>query len=149
MTEYKGYHKGDSGKNSRGKRLSISMVVEAWLNEKEELPLLIYSNGCSTQQDPLHEHPGCQITRETVTTDQHDELIKMGIKPTFEGVKGTRMSFYGFILMHHPTFLEVQSLDYAGDVSSVPYDRYGGLLDITDLNPLICNYIRIVYTVLH
>ncbi|GJT83523.1 hypothetical protein Tco_1057865 [Tanacetum coccineum] len=33
------------------------------------------------------EHPGCQITRETVTTDQHDELIKMGIKPTLKGVK--------------------------------------------------------------
>ncbi|GKE29292.1 hypothetical protein Tco_1444676 [Tanacetum coccineum] len=33
------------------------------------------------------EHPGCQITREMVTIDQHDELIKMGIKPTLKGVK--------------------------------------------------------------
>ncbi|GKC99814.1 hypothetical protein Tco_1170089 [Tanacetum coccineum] len=30
------YLKGDSG-NSRGKRLAISMVVEAWLSEKEEV----------------------------------------------------------------------------------------------------------------
>ncbi|GKE98586.1 hypothetical protein Tco_0021937 [Tanacetum coccineum] len=34
--EVYGYLKGGSG-NSRGKRLAISMVVEAWLSEKEEV----------------------------------------------------------------------------------------------------------------
>ncbi|GJZ45223.1 hypothetical protein Tco_0592819 [Tanacetum coccineum] len=33
---YKGYLKGGS-ENSRGKRLAISMVVEAWMGEKEKM----------------------------------------------------------------------------------------------------------------
>ncbi|GKB06872.1 hypothetical protein Tco_0835105 [Tanacetum coccineum] len=34
--EVYGYHKGGS-RNSRGKRLAISMVEEAWLSEKEDV----------------------------------------------------------------------------------------------------------------
>lgn len=82
------------------------------------------------------EHPGCQITGETVTTDHHDELIKMGINPTLKGVK--RDQKFPFVIFCAPPS---RSLDYANDVgeaaslwngegsflftsSSAPYDRY-------------------------
>nr|XP_043627982.1 uncharacterized protein LOC122599520 [Erigeron canadensis] len=82
------------------------------------------------------EHPGCQITGETVTTDHHDELIKMGITPTIKGVK--RDHKFPFVIFCAPPS---RSSDYAGEVgaaaslwngegsflftsSSAPYDRY-------------------------
>ncbi|GKE86443.1 hypothetical protein Tco_1560185, partial [Tanacetum coccineum] len=46
------------------------------------------------------EHLGCQ------TTDQHDELIKMGIKPTLKGVKWDQKFPYVILCAH---LLEVQS----------------------------------------
>lgn len=82
------------------------------------------------------EHPRCQITGETVTTDHHDELIKMGINPTLKGVK--RDQKFPYVIFCAPPS---RSSDYAGDVgeiaslwngegsflftsSSAPYDRY-------------------------
>ncbi|KAJ0477617.1 putative NAD(P)-binding domain superfamily [Helianthus annuus] len=82
------------------------------------------------------EYPGCQITGETVTTDHHDELIKMGINPTLKGVK--REHKFPYVIYCAPPS---RSSDYAGDVgeaasmwngegsflftsSSAPYDRY-------------------------
>ncbi|KAI7726454.1 hypothetical protein M8C21_018344 [Ambrosia artemisiifolia] len=82
------------------------------------------------------EYPGCQITGETVTTDHHDELIKMGINPTLKGVK--RDHKFPYVIYCAPPS---RSSDYAGDVgeaasmwngegsflftsSSAPYDRY-------------------------
>ncbi|KAK9065604.1 hypothetical protein SSX86_015005 [Deinandra increscens subsp. villosa] len=79
---------------------------------------------------------GCQITGETVTTDHHDELIKMGINPTLKGVK--RGHKFPYVIFCAPPS---RSLDYASDVgdaasvwngegsflftsSSAPYDRY-------------------------
>ncbi|KAI3703630.1 hypothetical protein L1987_73822 [Smallanthus sonchifolius] len=82
------------------------------------------------------EHPGCQITGETITTDHHDELIKMGINPTLKGVK--RDHKFPYVIYCAPPS---RSSDYASDVgeaasiwngegsflftsSSAPYDRY-------------------------
>ncbi|KAK1417852.1 hypothetical protein QVD17_26986 [Tagetes erecta] len=82
------------------------------------------------------EHPGCQITGETFTTDHHDELIKMGINPTLKGVK--RDQKFPYVIFCAPPS---RSSDYASDVgeaasiwngegsflftsSSAPYDRY-------------------------
>ncbi|GJU25553.1 hypothetical protein Tco_1164174 [Tanacetum coccineum] len=61
----------------------------------------------------VKEHPGCQITRETVTTDQHDELIKMGIKPTLKGYKEIVSLWNG-------------ECSFLFTSSSAPYDRYEG-----------------------
>ncbi|KAI3692388.1 hypothetical protein L6452_32202 [Arctium lappa] len=82
------------------------------------------------------EHPGCQITGETITTDHHEELIKMGIHPTLKGVK--RDHKFPYVIFCAPPS---RSSDYASDVgeaaslwngegsflftsSSAPYDRY-------------------------
>ncbi|XP_076912762.1 uncharacterized protein LOC143571148 isoform X1 [Bidens hawaiensis] len=82
------------------------------------------------------EHPGSQITGETVTTDHHNELINLGIKPTLKGVK--RDHKFPYVIYCAPPS---RSSDYASDVgeaaslwngegsflftsSSAPYDRY-------------------------
>ncbi|CAH1427526.1 unnamed protein product [Lactuca virosa] len=82
------------------------------------------------------EHPGCQITGETVTTDHHEELIKIGINPTLKGVKWENK--FPYVIFCAPPS---RSSDYASDVgeaaslwngegsflftsSSAPYDRY-------------------------
>ncbi|XP_076894900.1 uncharacterized protein LOC143547334 [Bidens hawaiensis] len=82
------------------------------------------------------EHPGSQITGETVTTDHHNELINLGIKPTLKGV--TRDHKFPYVIYCAPPS---RSSDYASDVgeaaslwngegsflftsSSAPYDRY-------------------------
>ncbi|KAI3690398.1 hypothetical protein L2E82_48422 [Cichorium intybus] len=82
------------------------------------------------------EHPGCQITGETVTTDHHEELIKLGINPTLKGVQFDNK--FPYVIFCAPPS---RSSDYASDVgqaaslwngegsflftsSSAPYDRY-------------------------
>ncbi|KAF9607673.1 hypothetical protein IFM89_038144 [Coptis chinensis] len=82
------------------------------------------------------EHPGCQIVGQTVTTDHHEELIKVGISPSLKGSE----SFHKFpyvIFCAPPS----RTADYPGDVSlaasnwngqgsfvftssSAPYDCY-------------------------
>ncbi|GJT11135.1 RNA-directed DNA polymerase, eukaryota, reverse transcriptase zinc-binding domain protein [Tanacetum coccineum] len=62
-------------------------VQERYTDEEQEQTRNHWSTESLLKVNPQNyqEHPGCQITRETVTTDQHDELIKMGIKPTLKG----------------------------------------------------------------
>lgn len=36
------------------------------------------------------EHPGCQIYGQTVTSDNHDELVKIGIVPSLKGTKAAQ-----------------------------------------------------------
>ena len=57
------------------------------------------------------EHPECQITGETFTTDHHEELIKMGIHPTLKGVK--RDHKFPYVIFCAPPS---RSSDYASDV---------------------------------
>uniref|UniRef100_A0A6M2ESQ3 NAD-dependent epimerase/dehydratase domain-containing protein n=1 Tax=Populus davidiana TaxID=266767 RepID=A0A6M2ESQ3_9ROSI len=82
------------------------------------------------------EHPGCQVYGQTVTTDHHDELIKMGINPALKGTKATQQ--YPYVIFCAPPS---RTSDYPGDVreaalswngdgsfvftsSSAPYDCF-------------------------
>lgn len=82
------------------------------------------------------EHPGCQVYGQTVTTDHHDELIKMGINPSLKGTKATQQ--YPYVIFCAPPS---RTSDYPGDVreaalswngdgsfvftsSSAPYDCF-------------------------
>lgn len=57
------------------------------------------------------EHPECQIVGQTVTTNHHDELEKLGIKPSLKGTEyGGKFSYV--IFCAPPS----QSADYAGEV---------------------------------
>ncbi|XXG80693.1 hypothetical protein AAC387_Pa09g1501 [Persea americana] len=57
------------------------------------------------------EHPGCQISGLTMTTDHHDELIKIGISPSvWESKEGYQ--FPHVIFCAPPS----RSVDYPGDV---------------------------------
>ncbi|XP_011010566.1 PREDICTED: uncharacterized protein LOC105115393 [Populus euphratica] len=82
------------------------------------------------------EHPGCQVYGQTVTTDHHDELIKMGINPSLKGTKASQQ--YPYVIFCAPPS---RTSDYPGDVreaalswngdgsfvftsSSAPYDCF-------------------------
>lgn len=62
--------------------------------------------GCYFEQD----HPGCQVFGQTVTTDHHDELIKMGINPS---LKGTLSHRFPYVIFCAPPS---RTSDYPGDV---------------------------------
>ena len=57
------------------------------------------------------EHPGCQIFGQTVTTDHHDELIKMGIDPSLKGNEVTNR--FPYVIFCAPPS---RTSDYPGDV---------------------------------
>lgn len=61
----------------------------------------------------MQEHPDSHIFGQTVTTDHHDELINMGIKPSLVGMN-TGLRFPYVIFCAPPS----QTLDYPGDVRS-------------------------------
>ncbi|XP_010548916.1 PREDICTED: uncharacterized protein LOC104820237 isoform X2 [Tarenaya hassleriana] len=82
------------------------------------------------------EYPDCQIYGQTVTTNHHDELEKLGIKPSLKGSAFTGR--FPYVIFCAPPS---QSLDYAGDLrlaasnwngegsflftsSSAPYDCF-------------------------
>lgn len=82
------------------------------------------------------EHPGCQIVGQTMTTDHHDELIKVGINPSLKGINPTHK--FPYVIFCAPPS---RTSDYPGDVrlatsiwsgegsflftsSSAPYDCY-------------------------
>ncbi|GJU37227.1 putative ribonuclease H-like domain-containing protein [Tanacetum coccineum] len=84
-------HRQTSNEIQKNSRPDISVIDtdERYTDEEQEQTRNHWSTESLLKVNPQNyqEHPGCQITRETVTTDQHDELIKMGIKPTLKGVK--------------------------------------------------------------
>ncbi|KAK6913812.1 hypothetical protein RJ641_021133 [Dillenia turbinata] len=74
------------------------------------------------------EHPGCQIVGQTMTTDHHDELIKMGINPSLKGMEMDHK--FPYVIFCAPPS---RTSDYPGDVSagsflftssSAPYDCF-------------------------
>ncbi|XP_015573316.1 uncharacterized protein LOC8262388 [Ricinus communis] len=82
------------------------------------------------------EHPGCQVYGQTLTTDHHDELIKIGINPSLKGTKPIHQ--FPYVIFCAPPS---RTSDYPGDVreaalswngegsflftsSSAPYDCY-------------------------
>ncbi|OMO98387.1 hypothetical protein COLO4_13927 [Corchorus olitorius] len=82
------------------------------------------------------EHPGCQIFGETVTTDHHDELITMGIKPFLKGAK-TDQKFPYVIFCAPPS----KTPDYPGDVrmASLSWNGEGSFLFTSSSAPYDCN----------
>ncbi|KAK9288300.1 hypothetical protein L1049_016751 [Liquidambar formosana] len=126
----------------------IFLVIEGATNEELEAS----SSGLVGENDLLivgpgvlgrlvaekwrEEHPECQICGQTVTTDHHDELIKIGINPSLKGMKPTHQ--FPYVIFCAPPS---RASDYAGDVrlaasnwsgegsflftsSSAPYDCY-------------------------
>lgn len=57
------------------------------------------------------EHPGCQIFGQTMTTDHHDELIKIGINPFV--MESKAVCQFPYVIFCAPPS---RSVDYAGDV---------------------------------
>lgn len=57
------------------------------------------------------EYPGCQVYGQTVTTDHHDELIKIGINPSLKWTEATRK--FPYVIFCAPPY---QSSDYPGDL---------------------------------
>ncbi|KAL6971351.1 hypothetical protein U1Q18_031029 [Sarracenia purpurea var. burkii] len=57
------------------------------------------------------EHPGCQIFGQTVTTNHHDELVKIGINPW---LKETKLTYkFPYVIFCAPPS---RTVDYPGDV---------------------------------
>ncbi|GJV12786.1 hypothetical protein Tco_1354327, partial [Tanacetum coccineum] len=83
-------------KNSRPDPFPPMTIQEHYTDEEQEQTRNHWSTELLLKVNPQNyqEHLGCQIKRETVTTDQHDELIKMGIKPTLKGVKWDQKFLY-------------------------------------------------------
>ncbi|KAH7573628.1 hypothetical protein JRO89_XS03G0182300 [Xanthoceras sorbifolium] len=82
------------------------------------------------------EHPGCQIYGETVTTDHHDELIKMGINPSVKGSEVTQR--FPYVIFCAPPS---RSLDYPGDVrlAAMSWNGEGSFLFTSSSAPYDCN----------
>ncbi len=74
---------------------------------KKQRDIMVTLWGCYVEQ----EHPGCQIFGETVTTDHHDELVKMGINPSLKGNKVTNR--FPYVIFCAPPS---RTSDYPGDV---------------------------------
>ncbi|KAJ7980212.1 NAD(P)-binding Rossmann-fold superfamily protein [Quillaja saponaria] len=82
------------------------------------------------------EHPGCQIYGQTVTTDHHDELIKMGITPSLKETNA-RHKFPYVIFCAPPS----RTSDYPGDVSvaATSWNGEGSFLFTSSSAPYDCN----------
>ncbi|KAI6683955.1 hypothetical protein NL676_029868 [Syzygium grande] len=82
------------------------------------------------------EHPGCQIYGQTVTSDHHDELVKMGIIPSLKGSK-TAQRFPYVIFCAPPS----RTSDYPGDVrlAALSWNGEGSFLFTSSSAPYDCN----------
>ncbi|CAI9776264.1 unnamed protein product [Fraxinus pennsylvanica] len=82
------------------------------------------------------EHPGCQIYGQTMTSDHHDELIKMGITPT---TKGTPVSNkFPYVIFCAPPS---RTPDYPGDVreATLNWNGEGSFLFTSSSAPYDCS----------
>ncbi|KAB1214054.1 hypothetical protein CJ030_MR5G017317 [Morella rubra] len=81
------------------------------------------------------EHPGCQVFGQTVTTDHHDELIKMGINPS---LKGTLSHRFPYVIFCAPPS---RTSDYPGDVrlAALNWNGEGSFLFTSSSAPFDCN----------
>ncbi|KAF3955144.1 hypothetical protein CMV_019603 [Castanea mollissima] len=82
------------------------------------------------------EHPGCQIFGQTVTTDHHDELIKMGINPSLKGNEVTNQ--FPYVIFCAPPS---RTSDYPGDVrlAASNWNGEGSFLFTSSSAPYDCN----------
>ncbi|XP_043810446.1 uncharacterized protein LOC110610344 isoform X2 [Manihot esculenta] len=82
------------------------------------------------------EYPGCQVYGQTVTTDHHDELIKIGIRPS---LKGTKLNYrFPYVIFCAPP---LQTSDYPGDVreAALSWNGEGSFLFTSSSAPYDCN----------
>ncbi|KAK3441004.1 hypothetical protein EUGRSUZ_B01266 [Eucalyptus grandis] len=82
------------------------------------------------------EHSGCQIHGQTVTSDHHDELVKLGIIPSLKGTK-TDQRFPYVIFCAPPS----RTSDYPGDVrlAALSWNGEGSFLFTSSSAPYDCN----------
>ncbi|KAG6668178.1 hypothetical protein CIPAW_01G152900 [Carya illinoinensis] len=82
------------------------------------------------------EHPGCQVFGQTVSTDHHDELIKMGINPSLKGTTATHR--FPYVIFCAPPY---QTSDYPGDVrvAALNWNGEGSFLFTSSSAPYDCN----------
>ena len=57
------------------------------------------------------EYPGCQVFGQTVTTNHHEELIKLGISPSLKWTEAKHK--FPYVIFCAPPH---QSSDYPGDL---------------------------------
>ncbi|KAK3441003.1 hypothetical protein EUGRSUZ_B01266 [Eucalyptus grandis] len=81
-------------------------------------------------------HSGCQIHGQTVTSDHHDELVKLGIIPSLKGTK-TDQRFPYVIFCAPPS----RTSDYPGDVrlAALSWNGEGSFLFTSSSAPYDCN----------
>ncbi|CAL5415799.1 unnamed protein product [Camellia sinensis] len=82
------------------------------------------------------EHPGCQIFGQTVTTDHHDELIKIRINPSLKETKATHK--FPYVVFCAPPS---RTPDYPGDVREAvsSWSGEGSFLFTSSSAPYDCN----------
>ncbi|KAI3459304.1 hypothetical protein Pfo_015967 [Paulownia fortunei] len=82
------------------------------------------------------EHPGSQIYGQTLTSDHHDELIKMGIIPSLKGTQVTH-KFPNVIFCAPPS----RNPDYPGEVreATLNWSGEGSFLFTSSSTPYDCN----------
>ncbi|KAK7245712.1 hypothetical protein RIF29_40561 [Crotalaria pallida] len=87
-------------------------------------------------QNWRQEYPGCQVFGQTVTTDHHEELIKMGISPSLKWTEATHK--FPYVIFCAPPY---QSSDYLGDLrlAALCWNGEGSFLYTSSSAPYDCN----------
>ncbi|KAF7837874.1 uncharacterized protein G2W53_006356 [Senna tora] len=82
------------------------------------------------------EHPDCQVYGQTLTTDHHDELIKMGINPSLKWTEAAHK--FPYVIFCAPPS---QSSDYPGDLrlATLSWNGEGSFLFTSSSAPYDCN----------
>ncbi|MED6143117.1 hypothetical protein PIB30_003829 [Stylosanthes scabra] len=82
------------------------------------------------------EYPGCQVFGQTVTTNHHEELVKLGISPS---LKWTKEGYkFPYVIFCAPPY---QSSDYPGDLrqAALCWNGEGAFLFTSSSAPYDCN----------
>ncbi|XP_021594591.1 uncharacterized protein LOC110601673 [Manihot esculenta] len=82
------------------------------------------------------EYPGSQVYGQTVTTDHHDDLIKLGINPSLKGTKLNHQ--FPYVIFCAPPS---RTSDYPGDVreATLSWNGEGSFLFTSSSAPYDCN----------
>lgn len=92
--------------------------------------------GRSVAEKWRQEYPGCQVYGQTMTTDHHDDLIKMGINPSLKGTKPTHL--FPYVIFCAPPS---RTSDYPGDVreAALSWNGEATFLFTSSSAPYDCN----------
>nr|DAD37956.1 TPA_asm: hypothetical protein HUJ06_008597 [Nelumbo nucifera] len=82
------------------------------------------------------EYPGCQIFGQTMTTNHHDELVKIGINPSLRGTRSPQQ--FPFVIFCAPPY---RTADYPGDVrlAASNWSGEGSFIFTSSSAPYDCN----------